>query len=122
MIVYAVEVTVPLANSVATLVRVGSSPTVVGLPVLIAAETSPLHRSSMKTAVGSSVRLPPVSVTCVSDCSWILPGMKPLNTPETGAWRWKAPKSRFAYDPGRMLILTGTPRLFELDAGQRPYL
>ena len=79
MIVYAIEVTVPLANSVATLVRVGSSPTVVGLPVRIDAETWPLHTSSMKTAVGSSVRLPPVSVTCVSDCSWILPGMKPLN-------------------------------------------
>ena len=41
---------------------------------------------------------------------------------ETGAWRWNAPKSSRAYDPGRMVIFTGTPRLLLLEAGQRPYL
>src|SRR3954454_16556090 len=111
-----VAVRLPLAKTVLVELRVLSRPTFVPLPVRIAADTLPLQSSSMKTAVGSSDSAPLVSVTCESLLRLMPPGPKPLSEPWIGASRWNAPKSRIAFDPSRMLIVTGVPSVDPLFA------
>ena len=73
-----------------------SSSTRVGLPVRIAAETWPLHASSMKTFVVPMPMLALVSVTWTSVFGLKRPGMNPRSVPLIGAWRVNEPKSSSA--------------------------